>query len=110
MSVEEGLHSKFRRVFMDNFYSSVPLLTDLLGLGIYAVGTIRSNKRCPTSKSVEAKIMKRMKRGETIYRRGGSLPCQTWNNTSDVTLLSTCICTNATGNDSVRRNTVDAAG
>ncbi|XP_021695319.1 uncharacterized protein LOC110675212 [Aedes aegypti] len=34
-----------RRVFFDNFFTSVPLCEDLLSIGFTSVGTLRANKR-----------------------------------------------------------------
>ena len=39
------LVGKFHHVFMDNFFTSPALFTDLLQDGIYACGTVRSNRR-----------------------------------------------------------------
>ncbi|XP_064461758.1 piggyBac transposable element-derived protein 3-like [Ornithodoros turicata] len=63
-SLTEALHNKHHHVFFDNFFTSVPLLTDLVEKGVYATGTIRANgKFLPELKSDKA-----MKRGDVDQR------------------------------------------
>ena len=40
-----SLRGKYHRVYMDNFYTSVPIFKALLKNSTYAVGTLRSNRR-----------------------------------------------------------------
>ena len=42
----DDIKGTFRCVYMDNFFSGVPLYLDLLENNIYACGTIRSNRKC----------------------------------------------------------------
>jgi hypothetical protein len=44
MNLLRGLEDKSHCVVMDNFFTSVPFFRDLANKGIYATGTIRSNR------------------------------------------------------------------
>jgi hypothetical protein len=44
MNLLRSLEDKGHCVVMDNFFTSVPLFRDLASKGIYAIGTIRSNR------------------------------------------------------------------
>ncbi|XP_064467766.1 piggyBac transposable element-derived protein 3-like isoform X2 [Ornithodoros turicata] len=63
-SLSEALQNKHHHVFFDNFFTSVPLLTDLLEKGVYATGAIRANRKFLP----ELKSDKEMKRGDVDQR------------------------------------------
>ena len=41
----EHLHNTYIHIYMDNFYTSVPLLEELLANGMYGCGTVRANRK-----------------------------------------------------------------
>ena len=104
MELARGLYGKFHRVFMDNFYTGVELFAGLFTRGVYAIGTVRRNRKHLPADVIDPKTIKPLQRGQSIWRRFTFMLCVTWKDTRDVTLLSTC--SRATGNDTVRRNTV----
>lgn len=104
MDLVKGLYHRNHCIFMDNFYSGVELFVDLLSRGVYAVGTVRRNRKHLPPSVIDAAEIKKLKRGESIFRRFYALLCTTWKDTRDVTLLSTCH--QANGTETVRRNTV----
>ena len=99
-----GLFHKWHCVFMDNFYSSVNLFVDLFTRGTYAIGTVRRNRKHLPPAIIDPITIKRMNRGQSIFRRAYFLLCSTWKDTREVTLLSTC--SPATGDGTVVRNIV----
>ena len=85
------LRGKYHRVYMDNFYSSVPIFLSLLKNGIYAVGTVRSNRKYIPRQIADAP--KKPRRGEhkTFQDRNTTnLTCSYWGDTKCVRYLSTC--------------------
>ena len=77
-SICHGLFDKNHRLFMDNFYTSVPLFLELLNRGMYAVGTVRRNRKFLPKEIISDAATKALARGQSIYRRAGSLLCLTW--------------------------------
>ena len=45
MNLMESLHGRGHMVFIDNFFTSVKLLIDMLARGTFATGTVRSNRK-----------------------------------------------------------------
>lgn len=81
-------HLQFKnvRVCMDNFYTSTDLMTTLLGRGIYAVGTVRSNRKgLPT-----ALLPKNFSQGKHQYAvaQKDDLSFCNWQDTKPVLVLS----------------------
>ncbi|CAH1990479.1 unnamed protein product [Acanthoscelides obtectus] len=76
-------------IFFDNFFSSYQLLVDLKNKGLYATGTIRSNRtgHCPL---VEPKIMSKRERGayDCAYDKNNKISMVRWNDNSIVTICS----------------------
>ena len=103
-STEKGLGSRVvkdltatiqhrnHHVYCDNFFSSFQLFSDLLSVGIYACGTIRSNR-----KHFPAELTPYLKsgfpeRGDSITLQSEVLPNLTisvWQDTKPVTVTST---------------------
>ena len=78
-------------LFMDNYYSSVPLLQELISRGTLACGTIRSNRKglpkdVTNPGSVEVKCLNR---GESLYRQKGAIACLRWKDRKMAYMLST---------------------
>ena len=103
MSLLHNLFHKLHCVFMDNFYSSVRLFSDLFIRGTYAVGTVRNyRKHLPRDTILSKNAIKNMNRGDIAFRRFFNLLCVVWKDTRDVALLSTVH--PATGNSTMLRH------
>ena len=66
--------------FMDNYYTSVGLFEELEERNTLCCGTVRSN-RVGLPKEIcglKEKAVKKLKRGESLYRQKGNLTCMTW--------------------------------
>lgn len=85
----EKVKGKYHHVFMDNFFSSVPLFIQLLHNKIYACGTIRSNRKF-LPHDLKA-VMKNglPNRGDFDFRQDGNLALAVWQDTKPVSALST---------------------
>lgn len=64
LSLLKNVRGENHKVFMDNFFSSIPLMEELKNRGILACGTIRSNRK----DFPQLKNDKVLKRGEFDYR------------------------------------------
>lgn len=84
-------------IFTDNFYTSVDLYSKLYLDGCMAVGTLRENRKELPRDSVGKKkeLVKKLKRGESLYRQSDNMYCVTWKDTKNVYMLSTVPTTNA---------------
>ena len=77
------------RLFMDNFFSSVPLFLDLMKEQIYACGTLRSDRKyLPADLKAVAKKGLRS-RGDFEFRQDEELVMIVWQDTKPVYMLST---------------------
>ncbi|WAR12222.1 PGBD4-like protein [Mya arenaria] len=74
------------RVFMDNFYSSPDLFTSLLNVGIYACGTVRSNRK-GLPPQLLPKIVKLPKHEFKVAQKDDVMAC-CWQDTKPVMVLS----------------------
>ena len=63
MKLLRGLEGKRHCVVMDNFFYSIPLFQDLVKKGIYAMGTVRSNRIGLPSHLRNTKAWRRYKQG-----------------------------------------------
>ena len=81
----EGSH---HHMYFDNYFTSVPLMKDLLDNETYACGTVRTNKKYLSN---DIKRPGRMGRGESkIWQEtGGNLTATVWKDKKVVTVLST---------------------
>lgn len=76
-------------VHVDNFFSSIPLFQKLLGEGIYATGTLRTNRKLfPRDLAVPAR-RGLASRGDIQFRQHGNLVVTVWQDTKPVVILST---------------------
>lgn len=86
-------------IFMDNYYTSVELFEKLCDHGLQACGTCREDRiglPRDVTKSTSATV-KRMKRGEAIFRQKHHLTCVTWKDRKPVTILTTLPATEEMG-------------
>lgn len=86
-------------IFMDNYYTSVELFEKLCDHGLQACGTCRGDRiglPRDVTKSTSATV-KRMKRGEAIFRQKHHLTCVTWKDRKPVTILTTLPATEEMG-------------
>ena len=91
MKLVEGLEGKGYNLFVDNWYSSPQLFTDLEKKEILACGTVRAGRKgLPGDMmDIKSKEMKSMKRGQSVFRQKGRLTACTWNDSKFVHLLTT---------------------
>ena len=84
-----NLEGKHHQVFCDNFFSGIDLFSDLLDDGVYACGTLRTNRLHfpPELKPLTKKGLK--KRGDSEVRQAGNLVLSIWQDNKAVTVLST---------------------
>lgn len=87
------LEGKNHRVYMDNYYTGIPLFNDLENMDIYATGTVRTNRKGldkrVTMKKTEEKELKK-KPGTTRYSSYGALVYAAWFDKRAVHVLSNC--------------------
>ena len=82
------LVGKNHHIFMDSFFSSVPLYHSLLSDSIYCTGTIRTNRRgFPPDLKVMAK-KGLAKRGDFDVRQDGNVCVTVWQDSRPVTFMS----------------------
>ena len=91
LKLVEPYVDKGYRLFVDNWYTSVPLFLELERRGILACGTVRGNRKFLPKDSVDQtkEHVKRLKRGESLFRQNNNLVCVTWKDKKLVHLLST---------------------
>ena len=91
MGLMEAFFDKGCKLYMDNYYTSVPLFEDLTRLATLACGTVRSNRKgLPRDISdVHNKEIKGLKRGQSVYRQKDTIPCVVWKDSKMVYMLAT---------------------
>lgn len=85
---------KYYRLWMDNWYSSIPLFSALLAKQIYPSGTVRQNRK--GFPKVLARLSKttafKKNRGKFEWRqRGADMVCTVWMDNGVVSFLSTSV-------------------
>lgn len=94
MKLIEGLLNDGRILYVDNFYTSIPLAHHLLQYKTHLVGTLRSNRKYLPLAVMRAKL----KKGEIIAKESpDGITVLKWQDKRDVKMLSTC----HKGNDTV---------
>lgn len=73
------------KLYVNNFYTSVPLAVELLKRKTLLCGTLRRNRKYLPSKVLSSKIGK----GQCIRRRKGRVMVLKWHDSRDVMMLST---------------------
>ncbi|XP_041464551.1 piggyBac transposable element-derived protein 4-like [Lytechinus variegatus] len=86
LSMMAGLLDKGYRFFMDNWYSSPALFTELFKRKTHACGTVRSNR---IDMPKDLKPDRKLRPGEAIFCRSKELLTMLWRDKRDVTMLST---------------------
>lgn len=77
--------SKGHEIYLDNFYTSVPLAEYLLKQRTLMVGTLRENRKGNPMVLMQQKL----KKGETSWKRKGSVLVTRWRDKRLVTMIST---------------------
>ena len=76
-------------LYMDNFFSGVPLFTSLLEDGIYACGTFRTNRKWFPRDILPFTKAGFPTRGDYKWRQDGNLVATVWQDSKPVVILST---------------------
>ncbi len=76
-------------VYMDNFFSGIPLFKRLLDDDIYATGTLRTNRKFFPSDLLPAAQRGLTSRGDLQFRQDGNLVATVWQDTKPMAVLST---------------------
>ena len=76
-------------LYMDNFFSGVPLFTSLLDDGIYACGTFRTNRKWFPRELLPFTKAGLPTRGDYRWRQDGNLVATVWQDSKPVVVLST---------------------
>ena len=74
----------YRCVYFDNWFNSCQLLDEMYQRKTLAAGTVRLNRRGLP----KAVVQRKLKKGETVYRRRGYLLCLKWCDKCPVTMFS----------------------
>ena len=78
------LLDNYRSVYFDNWFNSPQLLDEMYNRKTLGAGTVRQNcQGLP-----KAFVQRKLKKGETVYRRKGHLLCLKWCDKHSVTMLS----------------------
>jgi hypothetical protein len=90
MKLLSGLEDKGNCVVMDNYFCSIPLFRDLEAKGIYAIGTVRSNRIGLSSHLKNSRAWKRSKEGHIEWAMHDSrgISCVMWKDKCPVLLIS----------------------
>lgn len=91
MTLMESFLDKGYVLYMDNYYTSVPLFEDLERRGTLACGTVRSNRKGLPKDITDAKNaeVKALERGDSLYRQKGTVTCVGWKDSKMVYMLAT---------------------
>ena len=91
MGLMEAFFDKGKKLYMDNFYTSVPLFEDLERRGTLACGTVPSNRKgLPRDiTDVHNEEIKGLKRGESVYRQKDTITCVDWKDSKMMYMLAT---------------------
>ena len=74
-------------VYMDNFFTGIPLIRQLENAGIYSVGTIRNNRSLYPVCLKDKTMQKSLKRGEYHTASAGSMVATVWRDTKVVSCI-----------------------
>ena len=85
LSMVDHLHNKNHEVYLDNYFTSIPLLEHLKNVGIRVCSTIKANRKfLPT----HLKQDKTMQRGDFDYRVASDIVFYNWMDNKPVTVVS----------------------
>ena len=96
MNLMNGMFRQGYHLFVDNFYSSPRLFSDLYDKGCMATGTVRENRKGFPSGLANSMIKKEV-RGSIRWFRKENLVFLKWRDTKDVCALSTSYAVGRTG-------------
>lgn len=82
----DGYLGKGHIIYIDNFYTSVSLAEFLISKDTGMVGTLRVNRKGNPRNMLNKKI----KKGESIWKRKGKVVVTKWKDKRDVRMISTC--------------------
>ena len=89
--LSNDLHHTYRHLYFDIFFSSVELLLDLLPVGLYGCGTLRTNR-----KGFPAKLKPCVKKGlavrgesRIVQHKDSNLAVSLWQNSRPVVVIAT---------------------
>jgi hypothetical protein len=93
VSLMQPLAGNYHRVYMDNYYTGLPLFKELEGMQIHATGTVRTNRKGldkeVTIKQNEERHLKKNP-GQTRYSSSGRYVYAAWFDKRAVHMLSNC--------------------
>ena len=75
-------------VYLDNFFTSIKLVEDLELKKIFCVGTIRTNKLGATPELVDKETLRKMERGEYLWRAKRNTAVTVWKDNKEIHLIS----------------------
>jgi hypothetical protein len=79
------------KLYMDNWYNSVHLSSDLLDHSTYTVGTLRKNRGEPAViRNAGAGENPKMKKGDIVFVDNGKVMVVAWHDNRKVVCISTC--------------------
>ncbi|KAJ8968439.1 hypothetical protein NQ314_002298 [Rhamnusium bicolor] len=76
---------KGHTVYLDNFYTSVPLAEALFKEKTGCVGTLRENRR----ENLKDVVKKKNKKGEVVWKKKGPVLVTNWRDKRNVRMIST---------------------
>ena len=86
--LSESLVGQHYSLYMDNYFSSISLFKTLLELGIYATGTLRSNRKLFPTDLVPLVKKGLPSRGNFVFRQHGNISVIVWQDTKPVVIIS----------------------
>jgi hypothetical protein len=91
MKLLQGLERKRHCIVMDTYFCSIPLFKDLVTKGIYATGTVRSNRIGLPTHLKNTKAWKRCNQGhiEWAMHESRCISCIMWKDKYSILLIST---------------------
>ena len=96
---------RYHHIYFDNFFSSVDLILDLLKVGLYGCGTLRSNRKC-FPEDLKPLLKKGLgEHGEYKVRQHKQLTVSLWQDNRPVVVISTNL--NPTQSTTVQRKARD---
>ena len=87
--LSRDLVGTYCHLYMDNFFSGIPLFTSLLDDGIYACGTFRTNRKWFPRDLLPFTKAGLPTRGDYRWRQDGNLVAMVWQDSKPVVVLST---------------------
>ena len=101
-SLTQDFHNRWHRCYFDNFFTSKSLLCELLEVGVYSIGTARSNRKLFPEALKKTKLDKRqectlrqyyrmsslfLRRGDMLSVQSGHISATAWHDTKEVVCM-----------------------